>query len=121
MRTKIKHIEKIRTEGILSPIWIQETFCLAEYDRKEFIFEQGMIFLKNRFEIDEESIKMHAYSRIYWKWWKATFLDWELELIRYITLAQPKITMEFYLMEMGVVAHDRITDDDFSCFLKITK
>jgi hypothetical protein len=121
MSASIKHIEKIRTEGILSPIWVQETFHLSEYERKEFIFNQGMIFLKNRFGFDNESVKMHAYSKIYWKWWRTVFLEWELDLIRFITEHQPSITQELYVSEMAVLAHDQITDNCFSSFLKVLK
>lgn len=119
--TNITHIDRMRTEGIVVPIWIQETFNLSGDERKEFIYNQGLIFLENRYEGDEETIKVYSYSKGYWKWWKKSFLSWELDLMRFIVDHKIEITTELYLSEMSVLAHDRTTTTDWELFLKIHK
>lgn len=119
--TNITHIDRMRTEGILVPIWIQETFNLSGDERKEFIFNQGLIFLENRYEGDKETIQVYSCSKGYWKWWKKSFLSWELDLMRFIVDHKIEITAELYLSEMSVLAHDRTTTADWELFLKIYK
>lgn len=117
----ITHIDTQRTEGIVNPLLVQESFSFSEIEYKQFIYELGLRFLKEFYGQDDLAIQMVERSISFWKWWKNEYLQLEKKL--YDTFYDHKIDPEkenFKGAMTQLIIH-QFTFESYLTFLKIYK
>jgi hypothetical protein len=117
----ITHIDTQRTEGIVNPLLVQESFSFSEIEYKQFIYELGLRFLKEFYGQDDLAIQMVERSIYFWKWWKNEYLQLEKKL--YDTFYEAKIDPEkenFKGAMTQLIIH-QFTFESYLTFLKIHK
>jgi len=117
----ITHIDTQRTEGIVNPLLIQESFSFSEMEYKQFVYELGLKFLKEFYGQDDLAIQMVERSIYFWKWWKNEYLQWEKDLLNYITRNDLLAVKENYVEVMSNLLLDQLTFESYLTFLKIYK
>lgn len=117
----ITHIDTQRTEGIVNPLMVQESFSFSEMEYKQFIYELGLRFLNEFYAEDTASIEIVERTVHYWKWFKSEHLQWEKLFINEIEKENLIAKKSDYLYIMQNVITDKTTFESYLTFLKLYK
>ena len=116
---KVSHINQKRTEAILNRVLVQGEFDLTDEQYSMFIYELGYTFLQKVYPNRQDSVETFSQDQRFWKWWKASFSQWENELIEYLQFNLINAGPELYTSEMSVLAYDQVTETAWNTYLKI--
>lgn len=117
----ITHIDTQRTEGIVSPLLVQQSFSFSEMEYKQFVYELGVHFLKEFYVEDTLAIAMVERSVYFWKWFKNEYLRLELILFEQIQQSNRIVDKDLFMGGMKVMIIDPSPFESYLTFLKIYK
>lgn len=110
IRTQVQYR---RDDMELNSTFVQQHAKMYEQEYKQFIYDLGIQFLEVRFKTAPQHIQTLEKSKLYWKWWRNEFFQFEKGLlINHDTVANEHsvpviLDRALYLSEMEYITTDK--------------